>query len=211
MSGLPPEAHKQMEMLLYYIRPQIDTNKIAHRLINRFGSVGGVLDANAQELAEIKEVGKSTAEFLSFIGDIAREIGEKTSAKSGVKLDTPERMEAFVKERLTGQKSECILAVYLDAKHRLIHERMARDAAGSAARVENSIRVITTLALRYNAASVFIGHNHPGGCPLPSAQDVTEARRLKDALRNIGTGLNDFIIIGDNGEAYSLIRGALLY
>jgi DNA repair protein RadC len=211
MSGLPPEAHKRLEMLLFYILPQVDTNKIAHRLINRFGSLGGVLDAETCELTEIEGVGKSVSEFLCFIGDISRVRDEKPSAKPGIPLDTAELMEAFVLERLTGQKSECILIAYLDAKQRLIHERLARDTVESAARVENSLRVTVSLALRYNAASVLVGHNHPNGCALPSPKDVSEARRLRDSLRNIGIGLSDFIIAGGDGETYSLKGSGVFY
>jgi DNA repair protein RadC len=209
--GLPFEAHKQLEMLLYYVYSQIDTNKIAHRLINRFGSLKEVLDADARELREVEGVGKAASEFLNIVGGIARKYGEVPPAKPGIPLDTPERREAFVRKYLEGQKSECILAAYLDAKERLICERLAKDAADSSARVENSLRVTVSLALRHNAANVLIGHNHPKGCPLPSAKDVAEARRLKDALRSIGTGLSDFIIIGEDGEIYSLVRGGLLY
>ena len=210
-SGLPSQPHKQLEMLLYYIRKQVDTNKIAHRLINRFGSFHGVLNAEISELAEIEGVGKGTAEFLHFIGDIRRISEEIKPVKGRIALDTPKRMNAFVRERLIGQKSECVLAAYLDAKNRLICERLTRDTAESSSRVENSTRVIATLALQYDAASVLIGHNHPSGCPLPSKKDVTEARRLRDALHSIGTSLCDFIITGEDRETYSLVRGGLLY
>ena len=210
-SGLPSQPHKQLEMLLYYVRKQVDTNEIAHRLINRFGSLHGVLNAEISELAEIDGVGKVTAEFLRFIGDIRRTNDYVPLVKGGIELDTPKKTEDFVRERLIGQKSECVLAAYLDAKNRLICERLTRDTAESSSRVENSVRVITGLALRHNAASVLIGHNHPNGCPLPSKKDVAEARRLRDALRCIGTSLCDFIITGEDGEVYSLVRGGLLY
>jgi DNA repair protein RadC len=210
-SGLPSQPHKQLEMLLYHVRKQVDTNKIAHRLLNRFGSLHDVLNAEISELAKIEGVGRGTAEFLHFIGDIGRVSGEASPVKTGTTLDTPEKTDAFVRERLAGQKSECVLAAYLDAKGRLIHERLARDTAESSSRVENSVRVIAALALQHSAASVLIGHNHPSGCPLPSKKDVAEARRLRDALRSIGTSLCDFIITGEDGEVYSLVRGGLLY
>jgi DNA repair protein RadC len=209
--GLPLEEYKHLEMLLYYAHPRIDTNTIAHRLINRFGSLQGVFDAGIREFMEVEGVGKSIAVFLKLIGDTTRKIKKPPPAKPGTLLDTPERAEAFVRKCLAEQKSECVLVAYLDAKQRLIHERLAADSAESSARVENSIRVTVSLALKYNAACVLIGHNHPCGNPMPSGNDVTEARRLKDALRSVGIKLNDFIIIGEDGEAYSLVRGGLLY
>jgi len=209
-SGLPAEPHKQLEMLLFAVRRQVDTNKIAHRLINRFSSLRGVLDAEAHELTQIEGVGKATAEFLRFIGAVARAYNAPPPVKPGMPLDTPERAELFVKDRLGGQKQECVLTVYLDAKRRLIHERLVRDPAYSAARVENSLRVTAALALQYRAASVLIGHNHPHGSPMPSQKDLAEAKRLKEALRIIGVSLADFLITGEDGETYSLVRGGLL-
>jgi DNA repair protein RadC len=210
-SGLPSEAYKQLEMLLFTVQPQVDTRKTAHRLLNRFSSLQGVLDAGEDELTEVEGVGESIAVYLNFIAAIAQAYNEPPPAKTGRLLDTPERMEDFVRERLGGQKHECVLAAFLDGKMRLAHERLTRDTAGSAARVENSLRVTGSLALRHNAASVLIGHNHPNGSPMPSQKDVAEARRLKDALRVIGTGLTDLIIIGEDGETYSMARGGLLF
>jgi DNA repair protein RadC len=208
--GLPAEPHRQLEMLLYYARPQVDTNETAHRLLKRFGSLKGVLEAGVHELEETEGVGIGVATFLQFMGDIARETNAGSRAKPGMTLDTEERMGAFVKKRLCGQKCECVLIAYLDPKGRLIQESLTKDAALSSARVENSLRVTVKTALQSRAAGVLVGHNHPDGSPMPSQKDVAEAKRLKEALRYIGVGLADFIIIGEDGETYSLARGGLL-
>ena len=41
-----------LELLLFYAIPRADTNLIAHELLNRFGSLSGVLEASIQELQE---------------------------------------------------------------------------------------------------------------------------------------------------------------
>lgn len=209
--GLPAEPHRQMEMLLFYIQPRVDTNKTAHRLINRFGSLQGVLDAEAFDLEEVEGVGKGISVFLRFIGDIAREYGAAPPGKPGLPLDTEERREKYIQKRLGKQKSECVLLIYLDAKGRKVHECLTKDAAFSSARVESSLRVAVKAALQSRSASVLAAHNHPKGCPMPSQKDVAEAKRLKEALRSIGVGLVDFIIIGEDGETYSLARSGLIF
>ena len=45
--------HNVLELLLFYTIPKSDTNLIAHRLIDRFGSLAGVLDASPEELCEV--------------------------------------------------------------------------------------------------------------------------------------------------------------
>ena len=71
-------------------------------------------------------------------------------------------------------------------------------------------RIIAELALRCHAASIIIGHNHPGGSPLPSPKDIIAASRIRDAMKVIDTKLIDFVIVGEGGETYSLTGGGLL-
>lgn len=40
------EPHNVLELLLFYSIPQRDTNELAHKLIERFGSLSEVFDAS---------------------------------------------------------------------------------------------------------------------------------------------------------------------
>ena len=44
------DEHNILELLLFYAIPRKDTNELAHRLMDDFGSLAGVLDASAQDL-----------------------------------------------------------------------------------------------------------------------------------------------------------------
>ena len=46
------EDHQLLELLLFYAIPRQDTNETAHRLIQRFGSLQGVLHAAPEEAWE---------------------------------------------------------------------------------------------------------------------------------------------------------------
>lgn len=56
--------HQILELILFYSIPQGDTNPTAHRLISRFGSLMGVLNADHEELMTVKGVGNATATWL---------------------------------------------------------------------------------------------------------------------------------------------------
>ena len=72
-SGLDDfEPHNVLELILFYSVPRKDTNPIAHKLINRFGSVAGVFDAPKSELMKIEGVGERTAVLLKMIPQLAR-------------------------------------------------------------------------------------------------------------------------------------------
>jgi DNA repair protein RadC len=209
--GLPAEPHKQVEMLLYGAHPRADTNEIAHGLINRFGSLKGVLDAGRRELEEVEGVGENIATYLRIAGDIARMYNMVHTRKDCVKLDSEERRDAFIKRNLDGEACECILLAYLDSKKRLIEQSLHKDSSNSTARIEASVRLTVKTALQNNSSGVLAGHNHPNGSPMPSQQDVMEAKRLKAALLSVNIELADFVILGEDGEIYSMARGGLLY
>ena len=50
--------------MLYSSFKQCDTNPIAHRLIDRFGTLSGVFSASENELCEVEGVGRSTAQMI---------------------------------------------------------------------------------------------------------------------------------------------------
>ena len=52
--------HEVLELLLTFAIPRQDTNPLAHDLINTFGSLSAVLDADESELLRVKGVGKYT-------------------------------------------------------------------------------------------------------------------------------------------------------
>ena len=46
--------HEVLELLLYYAIPRKDTNEIAHRLLQKFGSLQNVFSAPLEELAKLR-------------------------------------------------------------------------------------------------------------------------------------------------------------
>ena len=54
--------HRLLELLLFYAIPQGDVNGLAHALMERFGSLSGVLDASAEELKKTPGVGEHTCQ-----------------------------------------------------------------------------------------------------------------------------------------------------
>ena len=64
--------HELLEVLLYYAIPRRDTNELAHRLLEQFGSLQGVLSASAQELACVKGVGEYAAAHIKIVTILQR-------------------------------------------------------------------------------------------------------------------------------------------
>ena len=56
-----------LEFLLFYCIPRQDTNPVAHRLLDTFGSFAQVMEAPVEELKKVEGMGHSAAIFLSLV------------------------------------------------------------------------------------------------------------------------------------------------
>ena len=61
-----------LELLLCYAIPRRDTNEIAHRLLDAFGSLSGVFQASMQELTSIPGIGENAATLILMVPQIVK-------------------------------------------------------------------------------------------------------------------------------------------
>ena len=83
------EDHQLLELLLFYAIPRQDTNETAHRLIQRFGSLQGVLHAAPEELTSVEGVGENAAVLVRLVGDMA--LRARCSSLPQKVLNSPDR------------------------------------------------------------------------------------------------------------------------
>ena len=69
--------HEILELLLTFAIPRVNTNPQAHRLIDRFGSLTGVLEADQKELQAVEGIGPQAATLLSMMLPLLREYQQK--------------------------------------------------------------------------------------------------------------------------------------
>ena len=67
------EKHNILELLLFYSIPQKDTNDLAHTLLDHFGTLRGVFEADFSELIKIPGIKENTATLIKLIPELARE------------------------------------------------------------------------------------------------------------------------------------------
>lgn len=187
--------HEALELLLFYAIPRVDTNPVAHRLIERFGSLDGVLSAPPEELEKVEGVGESAATLLSLILPLVR-CSRMTAAKTPVILGTTQAAGEYFIDLFFGMREERLYEACLDAKGKLL--RCAKVADGSVDAVNVNIRVIVENALKCGASAVVLSHNHPSGVALPSEDDNATTLAVYDALRTVDIRLLDHIIVADD-------------
>lgn len=191
-----------LELLLFYIIPRRDTNPIAHRLMDKFGSLYQVLEAPESELEKVEGVGPNAATLLSLISAVARAY-MVDRAKDQLVLDSISACCEFMKQLFVGKRMEVVYLLCLDAKCKFLGYREV--GVGSVNSANVPIRRIVEIALGMNASSVILAHNHPSGDARPSPEDISTTRRVAAALSMVDVLLADHIIVADD-DYVSLVQ-----
>ena len=192
--------HKVLEVLLFYANPRSDTNPLSHALLERFGSLSGVLDAAPEELQKVKGVGEHAAVLLKCVKELSgRYLTARTSLEDIV--DRTSVACALLRPHFFGARHERVCLLCMDGKRKLLGVRQV--AEGNVNAVEVTTRRIVETALSLNATQVILAHNHVSGLAFPSPEDKATTRHLWDVLSKLGVELVDHIIFSDD-DAVSL-------
>lgn len=181
-----------LELLLFYSIPRIDTNPIAHRLLDHFGSLNNVLNASAEELEKVEGVGKNTSTLLSLITQVGRYY-QTQQMKPGRILTTIDQCGHYLTPYFFGREQETVFMLCLDAKCKVICCKMVGEGSVNSANIP--VRRVVEMALAANATTVVLAHNHPSGLALPSADDIQTTQRMAAALETVEITLADHIVV----------------
>ena len=154
------DTYELLEMLLYFIIPYKDVNPLAKNLLYRFGGIGDVLLAEPEELCQVGGVGKSTAEFLGIVKDLAITFGSG-SAESTRAFHTYEEFGSYFALRHYHSERTCLYAMYLDNNKRPIAIEEVEPPAVDHSDATVDPQFIVETALNYNASSVVTAYAYP--------------------------------------------------
>ena len=186
------EQHEVLELLLFHVVPQKDTNPIAHELINRFGSFSMVLEAPVEELEKVPGISRNGAVLLKLAKDMGRyyQVNRKAHSKQ---LRTLNDCGDYIRDYFLGKRNEVVYLLCLDAKCNVLSCCEVGEGSVNSANVP--IRRIVEIALASNATSVVLAHNHPSGDARPSAEDIATTHRVAAALSSVDIFLVDHIVV----------------
>ncbi len=189
------EPHNVLELLLFYGIPRKDTNPIAHRLINRFGSLSGVFDAGPEELMKVDGITENTAVLISMIPQLARKyLEDKTDAVNAI--SGFDDIGTYLMPKFVGRTVETIMLAALDNKNKIISCSII--AEGENDRASLSKRKVMEEAIRVGATRVVLAHNHPRGFAMPSKEDIHLTEEVYALLRTVEIELVDHIIFAED-------------
>lgn len=191
---MPP--HEVLEYILYSFVPRKDTNALAHRLLDEFGTLAGVMNAETRFLKEVPGMTENAALFLHTMPDIISrylaEITKPENPKSGM-LAVRNHLGSIVMNR----QFETVCVAALD-----VHEKMiACDiiSSGGNAKVRLDVKTVVDYAQKHKAFGIVLAHNHPNGNIDPSKDDISLTYDIFCTLQSLGYHLLDhYIFCGEN-------------
>ena len=154
----------------------------------------GLHQLTVNDLMNIHGIGKVKAVQLKCIAELSRRISRAGISES-ISFHDPAAVAEYYMETLRHEEQEVLVLTMLNSKGKLIRDTVISRGTVNASLI--SPREIFIEAIRQQAVSILLLHNHPSGVPDPSRDDVLLTERVKRAGAMLGIELLDHIIIGD--------------
>jgi DNA repair protein RadC len=207
LARLGPKSLSSAELIAILIRTGVkgeNAVQVAQRLLNTFGGVQGLHRAAFDEVCA--QHGVSTAKVAQIKAALELGYRMKQEAFEQDSIHSPEDAAQLILYEMSALDQEELWVLLLDTRnHILATETVYRGSLNS-----SQVRVgeLFKSAVRRNAASIIVAHNHPSGDPTPSPDDIAVTRAIVEAGKLLDVDVLDHLVIG-NGQFVSLKQRGL--
>lgn len=196
------ESLTDAELLAIIIRTgtqMMSAKELGEEVLKAAGRYGngllGLYHIPLQELMEVKGIGKVKAVKLKTLAELCTRMAQMKAGRE-LSFKAPHSVADYYMERFRHEKVEHILLLLFDSGMCLLEEQLL--STGTVNTSLLSPREVYISAFRLQAVHIMLLHNHPGGNPEPSNNDIRITERIADIGKTIDVPLLDHIIIGDN-------------
>ena len=177
----------------------IDARTLGETVLSKTARYGngllGLYHIPLQDLRQIDGIGEVKAIQLKTVAELSTRMAQ-AKAKRNLSFHNPASVADYYMERFRHESVEYIMLLLFDSGLHLIEEHILSKGTVNASLV--SPREVFIHALQTQAAGIMLLHNHPGGNPLPSENDIRATKRIGQIGILTDIPLYDHIIIGDN-------------
>lgn len=166
---------------------------VAQTLLARFDGLEGILRASIRDLCQVKGLGEAKAIEIKAALELADRLRLRTPEERPL-VKSPADVARLVAHEMSLLDQEHVRVLVLDARGRLLDKPDVY--VGSVHTAVVRMAELLRPAIRNNASSMLVVHNHPSGDPSPSAADVDLTKRLREAAILLDIDLEDHIIVG---------------
>lgn len=200
------DDYKTLEFVLHACIPRRDTNPLAHKLINNFGSLAAVFDA-APDVLMGAGLTETTAHFLHHLPYVFRNY-QTSKLRPKATLTNAQEIFEYFGDVICSLPVEEFYVILLDGADKVIKHKMM--SFGNDNEVNIAAKEILKFAINFNARKAIMVHNHPTTSHQPSIEDLDTTKRIYFMLTSSGIELFDHLIVTPTGEYYSFAREGVL-
>ena len=161
--------------------------RLAQKILHPETDRGGLVNLpqwTVEQLRQVRGIGKVKAIQIRCLAELARRMA-KAEALEGLDLSSPNTIARYYMEDMRHRQKEVMKLLLLNTKAKLIG---ASDiSVGTVNATLVSPRELFLEALKKNAVSIILLHNHPSGDPTPSQDAESEKSRRSDRYRAAGS------------------------
>lgn len=191
------QEHEVLEFLLYSYIPRKNTNGLAHKLIDEFGSLHNVFNADVERLKSINGVTANIAVYLNALSGVSR-LYAKGQTNGDIMLNNISDCIEYLEPIMSTLKREEVHVLAKSARNKLLkHEILSKGTVNESVLY---VRHVTDMALKNEASSIVIAHNHPSGEAEPSNADRQITSQIALSLSLVDIRLDDHLIIAKSGN-----------
>jgi len=198
--------YEVLEYLLFGALARGDTKPAAKALLARFGTLAGVLNAEAAALKQVKGVSDASVGQIKIAALVARRMARSEVSAKPV-LGSWQALLDYLAIDMAHLTIERVRVLYLDTKNRLVLDHHVGDGTVDEAAIHP--REVIKRGLDCGASALILVHNHPSGNPEPSRADIRITQAISEAGRPLGIAVHDHVIVGSEGHVSLRAKGVI--
>ncbi len=191
-----PASLTDAELLAILLRVGIQGESVmalSQRLLKDFGGLTGLSRVPFEELCEVRGLGEAKAALLK----AALEMGQRilvAQPDERPTIRTPKDVADLLMLEMSQLEQENLKLILLNTKNQVF--RMITVYKGTVNSSQVRVAELFKEAVRHNATSIVLAHNHPSGDPTPSPEDIRITELVVEAGKLLEIDLLDHIVIG---------------
>lgn len=187
--------HEILELILTYAIPRKNTNPIAHNLINRFGSLTKVIDADCFDLAKVEGMGEESALFINVLSSVIKEYKERKAQEENIIIKSTNDAIRYFRQSFSVEGNEFMHFICLSKMGKIVSAYTFYGTDDT--EIGFNFNKFLERIHNENVNSVIMFHTHPNGKVDPSYADLETTQRCVNIAMLVGVNFIDHIIFNE--------------